>query len=50
MKNYLNNWNDFLDKTVNLLMEDPIKVKKVLFFMEPLFFRKFLVESYVKIQ
>lgn len=26
MKNYIKNWNDFLDKAVTLMMDDPIKV------------------------
>ena len=34
MKNYIKNWNDFLDKAVTLMMDDPIKVDNDLFLVE----------------
>jgi len=38
MKNYLKNWNDFLDKAVTLLMDDPIKVEDFLYLMRHFYF------------
>jgi len=45
MKNYLRNWNDFLDKVVTLLMEDPIKVKNLNIIGFYLFNKIFSLES-----